>query len=185
MKPEQITETLEQAASRWASRSVTRRSTGEVSGGGGLCKVKGQWCVIIDRKVAPAERAATLTEALAQLDTDGVPAARRSATPSRAARAARPAPPQLRRLNGQPERSARFTRGGRGPGSSSAYAPKGLESSGGTTEPPDSASAEKLPGPSRPRAFHLAPLRPPRPDGAAPPRWVGGAAMQRPAGAPV
>jgi hypothetical protein len=28
--------------------------------------------VIIDRKVTPAERAATLTEALAQLDTDAI-----------------------------------------------------------------------------------------------------------------
>jgi len=43
-----------------------------VSGAGGLCKVKGEWWVIIDRKVPPADRAATLTEALAQLDTDGV-----------------------------------------------------------------------------------------------------------------
>ena len=72
MKPEQITETLEQAAKQMGVQVRYETMTGEVSGGGGLCKVKGQWCVIIDRKVAPSERAATLTEALAQLDTDGV-----------------------------------------------------------------------------------------------------------------
>ena len=95
MKPEQITETLEQAAKQMGVQVRYETMTGEVSGGGGLCKVKGQWCVIIDRKVAPAERAATLTEALAQLDTDGVflpPEVRDALTAARAA-SARPAPP--------------------------------------------------------------------------------------------
>ena len=169
MKPEQITETLESAAKQMGVQVRYETMTGEVSGGGGLCKVKGQWCVIIDRKVAPAERAATLTEALAQLDTDGVflpPEVRDALTAARAA-SARPAATRPCRL-GQPTRSAstvircaRFQRRRTGPGSSSAYAPEGLESSGGTTEPPDSASAEKLPGPVRPRV-------PPRSAGTAP-----------------
>jgi hypothetical protein len=72
MKPEQITETLEQAAKQMGVQIRYETMTGEVAGGGGLCKVKGQWCVIIDRKVTAGERAATLTEALAQLDTDSV-----------------------------------------------------------------------------------------------------------------
>lgn len=72
MKPEQITEALEQAAAQLGVQVRYETMTGEVSGAGGLCKLKGQWCVIIDRKVTPAERAATLTEALAQLDTDAI-----------------------------------------------------------------------------------------------------------------
>ena len=72
MKPEQMTEALEQVATQVGVRVRYETMTGEVSGAGGLCKVKGQWWVIIDRKVPPAERAATLTAALAQLDTDSI-----------------------------------------------------------------------------------------------------------------
>lgn len=72
MKPEKMTEALEQAAAQLGVQVRYETMTGEVSGAGGLCKVKGQWWVIIDRKVPPAERAATLTAALAQLDTDGI-----------------------------------------------------------------------------------------------------------------
>jgi hypothetical protein len=89
MKPEQITETLEQAAKQMGVQVRYETMTGEVAGGGGLCKIKGQWCVIIDRKVAPSERAATLTEALAQLDTDSVflpPEVRDALTAARTAR---------------------------------------------------------------------------------------------------
>ncbi len=82
MKPEQITETLEQAAKQLGVQVRYETMTGEVAGAGGLCKLKGQWCVIIDRKVTPADRAATLTEALAQLDTDASSCRPRSATPS-------------------------------------------------------------------------------------------------------
>jgi hypothetical protein len=72
MKPEQITETLEQAASQLGVVVRYDAMTGDVSGGGGLCKLKGQWCVIIDRKLPAADRAAALVEALAEFDTDGV-----------------------------------------------------------------------------------------------------------------
>jgi hypothetical protein len=72
MKPEKMTEALEQAAAQLGVQVRYETMTGEVSGAGGLCKVKGQWWIIIDRKVPPAERAATLTAALAQLDTDGI-----------------------------------------------------------------------------------------------------------------
>ena len=89
MKPEQITEALEQAAKQLGVQVRYETMTGEVAGSGGLCKLKGQWCVIIDRKVTPTDRAATLTEALAQLDTDGVflpPEVRDALTAARAAR---------------------------------------------------------------------------------------------------
>jgi hypothetical protein len=72
MKPEQITETLEQAAAHLGVRVRYETMTGDTAGGGGLCKVKGAWCVIIDRKTPAAERAAVLIEALAGFDTDGV-----------------------------------------------------------------------------------------------------------------
>ena len=72
MKPEQITETLEQAAAHLGIRVRYETMTGDTAGGGGLCKLKGAWCVIIDRKTPSAERAALLIEALAGFDTDGV-----------------------------------------------------------------------------------------------------------------
>jgi hypothetical protein len=72
MKPEQITETLEQAASHLGIRVRYETMTGDTAGGGGLCKVRGAWCVIIDRKTPPADRAALLIEALAAFDTDAV-----------------------------------------------------------------------------------------------------------------
>jgi|HubBroStandDraft_6_1064221.scaffolds.fasta_scaffold56116_5 hypothetical protein len=88
MKPEQLTEALEQAANQLGIQVRYDTMTGDVAGGGGLCKLKGQWCVIIDRKTPPSDRAATLTEALAQFDTDGVflpPKVREALTARRAA----------------------------------------------------------------------------------------------------
>jgi hypothetical protein len=72
MKPDQITETLEQAAAQLGIRVRYETMTGDTAGGGGLCKVKGEWCVLVDRKTPPAERAALLIEALAGFDTDAV-----------------------------------------------------------------------------------------------------------------
>lgn len=72
MKPEQITETLEQAAAQLGIQVRYEAMTGDAAGGGGLCKLKGTWCVIIDRKTPPADRAAMLIDALAEFDTDGV-----------------------------------------------------------------------------------------------------------------
>jgi hypothetical protein len=72
MKPEQITEALEQAAASVGVRVRYETMTGETAGGGGLCKIKGEWCVIIDRKTPPSDRVAVLVEALAGFDTDAV-----------------------------------------------------------------------------------------------------------------
>ena len=72
MKPEQMTETLEQAATQLGIQVRYETMTGDAAGGGGLCKVKGVWCVIIDRKTPPTERAAMLIEALVGFDTDAV-----------------------------------------------------------------------------------------------------------------
>jgi hypothetical protein len=72
MRPDQITEALEQAATHLGVRVRYETMTGETAGGGGLCKLKGQWCVLIDRRTPPAERAALLVEALAGFDTESI-----------------------------------------------------------------------------------------------------------------
>lgn len=73
MKPEQVTEALEAAATQLGVkvRYETLAAAGP-TGGGGLCKVKGVWCIIIDKKTAPSERASILGEALATMDTENV-----------------------------------------------------------------------------------------------------------------
>jgi hypothetical protein len=72
MKPEQLIEALEQAAGQLGVEVRYETMTGDAAGGGGLCKLRGSWCVIIDRKTPPADRAATLIEALAGFDTDAI-----------------------------------------------------------------------------------------------------------------
>ena len=72
MKPEQTVEALEQAASQLGVQVRYETMTGDASGSGGLCKIRGNWCVIMDRKTPPAERAATLIDALTGFDTDTV-----------------------------------------------------------------------------------------------------------------
>jgi hypothetical protein len=73
MKSEQLTEILETAAGQIGVkvRYENLVSSGP-TGGGGLCKIKGDWCVIIDKKTAPSERASILCDALATMDTDGI-----------------------------------------------------------------------------------------------------------------
>ena len=72
MKPEQMTEALEQAAAQLGVQVRYDTMTGDAAGSGGLCKVKGAWWVIIDRKTPAAERAVMLIEALTSFDTDSV-----------------------------------------------------------------------------------------------------------------
>jgi hypothetical protein len=73
MKSEQLTEILESAAQQLGVkvRYETLAAAGP-TGGGGLCKVKGEWCVIMDKKTAPSERASILSDALATMNTDGL-----------------------------------------------------------------------------------------------------------------
>ena len=72
MKPEQITEALEQAAAQVGVRVRYEAMTGDSAGAGGLCKIRGEWTVIMDRKSPPSDRAAMLVEALSQFDVDAV-----------------------------------------------------------------------------------------------------------------
>ena len=95
MKPEQIAETLEQAAAQLGISVRYETMTGDAAGGGGLCKLRGTWCVIIDRKTPPAERAATLIDALAGFDTDAIflpPKVREALAAKRGPRAAESSP---------------------------------------------------------------------------------------------
>ena len=72
MKAEQITEALEQAASQLGVKVRYETMTGDSSGAGGLCKIRGEWTVIMDRKSAPSDRAALLMDALVGFDFESV-----------------------------------------------------------------------------------------------------------------
>jgi hypothetical protein len=91
MKPEQITEALEQAAAQLGVKVRYEAMTGESSGAGGLCRIRGEWTVIMDRKSAPSDRAALLLESLVGFDFDTIylPPEIREALVERRAAAAR------------------------------------------------------------------------------------------------
>jgi hypothetical protein len=90
MKPEQMNEALEQVATQLGVRVRYETMTSSTAGAGGLCKIRGQWTVIIDRRTQAADRAAMLIEALAEFDTDALYLAPRvrEALQSKRARAA-------------------------------------------------------------------------------------------------
>jgi hypothetical protein len=73
MKADQLIEILETAATQLGVkvRYEVLAASGP-TGGGGLCKLKGDWCVIIDKKTAPSERASILADALATMDTEAI-----------------------------------------------------------------------------------------------------------------
>ena len=64
--PEVLAE-LEAAAKALAVR-LTYEAIGGELGAGGLCKVKGHWRVIIDKRTTPSERVSVLAQALARFD---------------------------------------------------------------------------------------------------------------------
>jgi hypothetical protein len=71
MKPEAMLEELEAAAEK-LSVTVSYESLGIAVGNGGLCRVKGRYRVIIDRRSTPRERVATLAEALSRFDNSSL-----------------------------------------------------------------------------------------------------------------
>ena len=73
MKADQLTEVLETAAQQLGVkvRYETLAASGP-TGGGGMCRIKDEWCILIDKKTASSERASILSDALATMDTDGV-----------------------------------------------------------------------------------------------------------------
>ncbi|HRI52463.1 MAG TPA: hypothetical protein PLW65_20000 [Pseudomonadota bacterium] len=64
--PEVLAE-LEAAAKALEVR-LTYEAIGGELGAGGLCKVKGQWRVIIDKRTTPSERVSVLAQALSRFD---------------------------------------------------------------------------------------------------------------------
>lgn len=68
MKPEVVLELLENAADQLAIRVSYEPLQSSVLTGG-LCKVKGEYRIIIDKKATSEERVATLATALATFDT--------------------------------------------------------------------------------------------------------------------
>jgi len=68
MKPEALLHELETAASS-LSVKVSYEALRTSVGMGGLCRVKGQYRAIIDKRATPRERLVALAEALARFDT--------------------------------------------------------------------------------------------------------------------
>lgn len=68
MKPEVVLELLENAADQLGIR-VTYEALQSSVVHGGLCKVKGAYRIIIDKKSTSEERVATLATAIATFDT--------------------------------------------------------------------------------------------------------------------
>ena len=73
MKPDQLLPILEDGAQRL---DITVKYEGlaqsGVNGTGGLCKVRGSWWLLVDKKATPSERVAILVDALAGFDTEGL-----------------------------------------------------------------------------------------------------------------
>jgi hypothetical protein len=68
MKRETLLEALETAAAAMSVR-VSYEAMSAAVGHGGLCRVKSEMRVIIDRRATTSERLATLAESLSRLDT--------------------------------------------------------------------------------------------------------------------
>jgi len=71
MKPDVLLSELEKAASTMGVK-VSYESLRASVGLGGLCRVKGQYRVIIDKRAGAGERAATLASALAGFEWEAV-----------------------------------------------------------------------------------------------------------------
>ena len=69
MKPKDMLTELE-AVAQSVDVKVSYESIASSVMRGGLCKVKGQYRVIIDKRLAPEERANTLAESLARFEWD-------------------------------------------------------------------------------------------------------------------
>jgi hypothetical protein len=71
MKAEQTLEELERVAAKLGVR-VSYDALGGDVGQGGLCKVKGDWRVIVDRRATASEKAALLAQSLSRFDVEAI-----------------------------------------------------------------------------------------------------------------
>lgn len=67
-----ILEELEGACAKVGVSVVYAELTGEGMSTGGLCKVKGEWRVIVEKRASPGEKVSVLARALATFDTEPV-----------------------------------------------------------------------------------------------------------------
>jgi hypothetical protein len=72
MKMDEILAELEATAAKVGVTVQHDSLTGEGTGQGGLCKVRGQWRIIVDRKATPGEKVVVLAQALGAFDLEGV-----------------------------------------------------------------------------------------------------------------
>jgi hypothetical protein len=68
----QIIEELETACTKLGVALVYAELTGEGMSTGGLCRVKGEWRVIVEKRASPGEKASVLARALSQFDLEQV-----------------------------------------------------------------------------------------------------------------
>jgi hypothetical protein len=68
MGPQQTLEELERVAEQLQVKVCYEPMAGLVQGIGGLCKVRGEYRVIIDRRLRPAERVSILADALRRVE---------------------------------------------------------------------------------------------------------------------
>jgi hypothetical protein len=71
MHAEQLKE-LERVAETLGVKVTYEAMAGLPSGAGGLCRLKGQYRVIIDRRLEPRDRAQMLADALQRFDTSAI-----------------------------------------------------------------------------------------------------------------
>lgn len=73
MKPDQVVQALQNAALQLnVNVRYETLAPGGVLNGGGLCRLRGQWTVIVDKKAAPTDQASVLIEALAAFEIEGL-----------------------------------------------------------------------------------------------------------------
>jgi hypothetical protein len=73
VKPDQLIPALEESAVRLGvTVKYEALAQSGVSGSGGLCKVRGQWWLIVDKKATPSERVAILVDALSGFETESL-----------------------------------------------------------------------------------------------------------------
>jgi len=65
-------EELETVCEKLGIQVVHAELGGEGMSSGGLCKVRGQWRAIVDKRAAPGERVSVLARALSGFDLEGV-----------------------------------------------------------------------------------------------------------------
>jgi hypothetical protein len=68
VRNEEVLQELEAAAARLDVK-VSYEALQAIAGAGGMCRVKGQFRIIIDKRAQVSERVATLAQGLAQFDT--------------------------------------------------------------------------------------------------------------------